>query len=77
MSMQCSLMPAILQFMIFWFVAPCSVVGGYQRFGKTYCFYLQGQNAVFSETSVSTYSAQPVRTQSEQSQQLQTHNLYL
>jgi hypothetical protein len=28
--------------MIFWFVMPCGLVGGYQVFVRTYCLHLQG-----------------------------------
>jgi hypothetical protein len=27
---------------VFWFVTPCNLVGGYQRFGRTYCHHLHG-----------------------------------
>jgi len=30
-----------VQFLIFWLVALCSVMVGYQRFGWLCCFYLQ------------------------------------
>jgi hypothetical protein len=29
--------------MVFWFVMPCSLSGGYQYFGGTYCLHLQGE----------------------------------
>jgi hypothetical protein len=29
--------------MVFWIVTPCSVVVGYQRFGRPCCFHLQGE----------------------------------
>jgi hypothetical protein len=28
---------------VLWFVTPCSVVAGYQRFGGPRCLYLQGE----------------------------------
>jgi len=28
---------------VFWVVAPCSMVAGYQRFGGPYCLHLQGE----------------------------------
>jgi hypothetical protein len=46
----------MLEFVVFWIVAPCSVVDGYQRFGGPYCPYLQGRSdgvAWSSETLVS------------------------
>jgi hypothetical protein len=27
---------------VFWVVTPCGLVGGYQRFGGTYCLHHQG-----------------------------------
>jgi hypothetical protein len=27
---------------VIWVVTPCDLVGGYERFGGTYCFHLQG-----------------------------------
>jgi hypothetical protein len=32
----------IMMMMIFWVLAPCRLVGRYQRFGDTYCLHLQG-----------------------------------
>jgi hypothetical protein len=45
---------------VFWVVTPCILVGRYQRFGGTYCLYLQGCFQIFrwrhcaSETLVLT-----------------------
>jgi hypothetical protein len=47
---------------IFWIVALCGLVFGYQCFERAYCLHIQGCNRApkivaicFSETSVSTY----------------------
>jgi hypothetical protein len=26
-----------------WIMTPCNLITGYQRFGRTYCFHLQGR----------------------------------
>jgi hypothetical protein len=39
---QCAVhVDTVLQVVVIWVVTPCSPVGGYQRFGWTYCFHLQ------------------------------------
>jgi hypothetical protein len=30
-----------MSLLVFWVVIPCGLVGGYQRFGGTYCYHLQ------------------------------------
>jgi hypothetical protein len=42
----------ILYMVVFWFVTPCRLVCGYQRFGGTYYFHFQGP-----ETLVPTYKS--------------------
>jgi len=37
-----------IKFVVFWFIAPCRVVVGYQPFGGPCCFHLQGWS-VWSE----------------------------
>jgi len=37
---------------IFWVVAPCSVVVGYQRFGHPCCLHLQGEVVLKDESSM-------------------------
>jgi len=36
----------IQKFVVFWVVAPCSVVAGYQSFGAPCCLHLQGWTVV-------------------------------
>jgi hypothetical protein len=41
---------------VFWVVTPCELVGGYQRFGATYCL-LKMEEVCCSETLVPTYKS--------------------
>jgi hypothetical protein len=33
-----------IQAEVFWDVTPCSFLAKYQRFGRSYCLHLQGEN---------------------------------
>jgi len=33
----------MIQVVVFWVVMPCSVMVGYQCYGESYCFHLQGE----------------------------------
>jgi hypothetical protein len=43
-----------VQIMVFWVVAPCSLVGGFKRFGGTYCLHLQSRSKVQAIRSYET-----------------------
>jgi hypothetical protein len=41
---------------VFWVVAPCNVVVGYQRFGGLYCLHLHGIRISYHNTQEQKYS---------------------
>jgi hypothetical protein len=51
---------AVRMTMLFWVVTPYRHVGGYQRFGETYCLHLQGRHFYLQANTAS----QPRRTTS-------------
>jgi hypothetical protein len=50
-----------MSMLVFWVATPCGLVGGYQRFGGTYCLYLQGwwrlETVCSSKTLVSAHKS--------------------
>jgi hypothetical protein len=43
---------------LFWFLAPCRILGRWKRFGETYCFHVQGWRwRRFLETSAPAYDS--------------------
>lgn len=42
------------QIVVFQVVTPCSVIGGYQRFGRTCCFHLKGTTSILKLEAAGT-----------------------